>query len=240
MMMTTTDLDDDILAEAAQALFASEWADAREEVGFSFAAGQEITEVCPDQDTGKLLAIARPHVDDLARAWGRGVGEMFRLMEIPEDDWADALYYVFMGCRGHGVGLEDDYGDNIEIAEARLGIEIDPSPFYSEFMEFADLAHEVVEAEALTPDEDPGPDGTFRPGHRVHVDARMPSGDRLKGKGVVVRCCPAGEYNNASEGVVVTMDESESVEPWSCSGRTVFVDADECESIEEPTPSQEP
>ena len=228
MMMTTTDLDDDVLAEAAQGIFASEWADAREEAGFSFAAGQEITEVCPKQDTDTLLELVRPYMADLARAWGRGVSEMFRLMEIPEDGWADALYYVFMGCRGHGVGLEDDHNHNIRIAEAKLGIDIDPSPFHSEFPEFADLACEVVEAEALTPDDDPDPDDTFRPGDRVHVDARMPSGDRLKGTGVVVRCCPPGECNNASEGVVVTMDEAESVDPWSCSGRTVFVDADEC------------
>ena len=229
--MMTTDLDDAVLAEAAQGIFASEWADAREEAGFSFAAGQEITEVCPEQDTDRLLEIVCPYVDDLARAWGRSVGEMFRLMEIPEDDWADALYYILMGCRGHGVGLEDDYGDNIEIAEAILGIEIDPSPFYSEFPKFADMAYEVVETDALTPDEDPAPDGSFRPGDRVHVDTRMPSGDRLKGTGIIVRCCPPGERSNVSEGVVVTMDESESVDPWSYSGRTVFVNADECESI---------
>src|SRR5258705_87167 len=109
MINESIDLGDDVMSEAARNLFASEWADAREEAGFSFAAGTEITEVCPDQDTDKLLEIVRPYVADLARAWGRGVGEMFALMEIPEDGWADALYYVFMGCRGHGVGLEYDH-----------------------------------------------------------------------------------------------------------------------------------
>ena len=157
--------------------------------GLLLPAGTEITEVCPAQDTAKLLELVRPYVARLVHAWGRGVGEMFRLMDIPEGEWADALYYVLMGCRGHGVGLEDDHGDNIDIAEARLGIGIDPSPFHSEFMEFADLAYEVVEAEARRPDDDPDPDGAFQPGDRVHVDARMPSGDRLKGTGVVVRCC---------------------------------------------------
>ncbi len=172
--MTTTmaELDDDVLAEAAQGLFASEWADAREGAGFAFAAGTEIAEVCPVQDTGKLLGLVRPHVARLTRCWGRSVGELFSLMEIPEDDRADALYYVLMGCRGHGVGLEDDFDENIEIAESKLGIEIEPSPFSSELIEFADLAHEVVEAEALTPDEDPALDGSFRPGDRVHLDAR--------------------------------------------------------------------
>ncbi|MDB5350142.1 MAG: hypothetical protein JWN86_1389 [Planctomycetota bacterium] len=230
-MLATIDLSDDVMAEAAQDFFASEWADAREEAGFCFAAGQEITDICPDQSREKLLGLIRPHVADLARAWGRGVGEMFASMEIPEDKWADALYYVLMGCRGHGVGLEDDYDDNIETARAKLGIEIDPSPFHSEFSEFADLAYEIVEAEALTPDTDPDPDDTFQPGERVRLDARMPSGDRLKGTGKVVRCCPPGEQNNAVEGVVVTMDEGEGIEPWSYSGRTVFVDAEECQSI---------
>ena len=134
MTSETIDLPDDVMAQAAQDFFASEWADAREEAGFSFAAGTEITEVCPTQDTAKLLELVRPYVARLVHAWGRGVGEMFRLMDIPEDEWADALYYVLMGCRGHGVGLEDDHGDNIDIAEARLGIGIDPSPFHSEFI----------------------------------------------------------------------------------------------------------
>ena len=231
MMTTKIELGDDVMAEAAQSFLASEWADAREEAGFTFAAGTKINEVCPDQDTDKLLELVRPYVADLARAWGRGVGEMFVLMEIPEDEWAEALYYVLMGCRGHGVGLEDDHGENIEIAQAKLGIEIDPSPFHSEFTGFADLAYEVVEAEALTPDTEPDPDDAYQSGDRVRVGARMPSGDRLNGTGKVVRCYPPGEQNNADEGVVVTMDETEGVEPWSYWGRTVFVDANECKSI---------
>jgi hypothetical protein len=232
-MNTMIDLDDDTLSEAAQYFFASEWADAREESGFSFAAGTEITEVCPDQDTGRLLELIKPYVADLARAWGRGVGEMFTLMEIPEDEWAEALYYVLMGCRGHGVGLEDDHGENIEIARAKLGFEIDPSPFYSEFAEFADLAHEVVEAEALTPDTDADPDDTFQTGDRVRVEARMPSGDTLIGMGVFVRRYPAGDHGNADEGVIVTMeDDGDGVEPWSYSGRTVFVEGHECARTE--------
>jgi hypothetical protein len=81
-MTATIELGDDLMAEAAQDFFASEWADAREEAGFSFAAGQEITEICPDQSREKLLELIRPYVADLARAWGRSVGEMFSLMEI--------------------------------------------------------------------------------------------------------------------------------------------------------------
>ncbi len=231
-MSETIELSDDVLAEAAQSFFASEWASAREEAGFSFAAGTEITDVCPDQDSDKLLELIRPYVADLARAWGRSVGEMFTLMEIDEDEWADALYSILMGCRGHGVGLADDYDENIEIAEAKLGIDIESSPFHSEFTEFAQLAYEVVESEARKPDDDPDDDDAFRPGGPVRVEARMPSGDRLKGTGKVIRCCPSGEESNAEEAVIVAIDESEAIGPWSYSGRAVLVDADECEPLD--------
>src|SRR5262245_18654116 len=107
-MSRPIDLPDDVMARAAQSFFAAEWADAREAAGLRFRPGTEITAVCPAQDAAKLLRLVRPHVARLARAWGRGVGKMFRLMEIPEDEWADTLYLVLMSCRGHGVGLADD------------------------------------------------------------------------------------------------------------------------------------
>jgi hypothetical protein len=223
-MTATIELDDDVIAEAAQSFFASEWADAREEAGFSFPPGTEITEVCPKQPIVKLLERVRPYVADLTKCWGRSVGEMFTLMEIDESDWAEALYYVLMGCRGHGVGLEDDFDENIEIAKAKLGIEIDPSPFYSEFLKFADLAFEVVEAEALTPDAEPDSDDEFQPGDRVQIEnAHMPTGETLRGTGTVVR--------STQDGVIVTMDDDDN-EAQFYAGRTVFVDADECEQME--------
>jgi len=120
----------------------------------------------------------------------------------------------------HRQAVDVNYDDHIEIAQAKLGIEIAPSPFHSEFTGFADLAFEVVEAEALTPDAEPAPDDAYQPGDRVRVDARMPSGDTLRGTGTVVRCL------DADETVIVTMDEGEGVEPWSYSGRTVSVDAE--------------
>ena len=166
-MIDTIDLPDDVMIQAAQDFFSSEWADAREESGFSFSPGTEITKVCPKQDHATLLGLIRPYVIRLAQAWGRSVGAMFFFMEITEDEWADALFYVLMGCRGHGIGLEDDYGDNIDIAKDKLGSDIDASPFYSEFSEFADLAYEVVETDARKPDPDPDSDALWLPGDRV-------------------------------------------------------------------------
>ena len=170
------------------------------------------------------------------------MGAMFGLMEMPERRRADALYYTLMGCRGHGVGLIDDFGDNISIAEDKLGKGIDPSPFDSEFMEFGDLAAEAVEAQALRPDDDPDPDAPLRPGDRVRVEARMPSGDILRGTGTVVRSLPEGNDLSYGGGFIVTMDEGDDVEPWSYQGRTCFVEEGDCELLTdgEPNPSSRP
>src|SRR3954451_616301 len=62
MTSETIDLPDDVMAEAAQDFFASEWASAREEAGFSFPPGTEITEVCPTQDASRLLELVRPYI----------------------------------------------------------------------------------------------------------------------------------------------------------------------------------
>jgi hypothetical protein len=229
-MTIAIDLPDDVLAQAAQDFFASEWADAREESGFSFPPGTEITEVCPEQDHATLLGLIRPVIDRLAQAWGRGVGAMFSLMEIPENEWADALYYVLMGCRGHGVSLDDDYGDNIEIAKDKLGTDLDSSPFYSEFSEFSDLAYEVVETDARKPDLDPDSDALWLPGDRVRVNARMPTGERLRGTGTVLRSISPSDLHHENSGVIVTLDD-QHVEPWSYVGRTICVAEDECDPL---------
>lgn len=231
--MTTDTINslDDMFSRAAQSFFAAEWADAREAAGFRFRPGTEITALCLAQDAATLLRLIRPHVARLARAWGLSVGEMFRLMEIPEGEWADALYLVLMGCRGHGVGLADDYADNIAKAERKLGRAIDPSPFDDDFMDFFILASEVVEAEARRPDDDPDPDAPSRPGDRVQVDTRLPTGDRVIGTGSVVRRIAEGDPLAAGTGLVVAMDEGEHVEPWCYRGAPILVPPGEVEAI---------
>jgi hypothetical protein len=230
-MSRRIDLPDAVLARAAQDFFAAEWASAREAAGFRFRPRTDIAEVCPAQDPATLLPLVRPQVARLARCWGTGVGRMFRLMEVPESRWADALYYTLMGCRGHGVGLADDFGENIAIAERRLGRGIDSSPFDDDFMEFYCLASEVVEAEARTPDDDPDPDTPFRPGERVRVEARMPTGDRLRGTGIVVRWIGQDGPQGAGDGAVVAMDDCEQVEPWCYRDVAVFVPQAECSPL---------
>ena len=159
-----------------------------------------------------------------------GVGEMFCLMEIPEGRLADALYFVLMGCRGHGIGLADDFAPNIEDAEGRLGGGIDPSPFCDDFMDFYGLASEVVDTEARRTDNAPDPDSPIRPGDRVQVSTRLPTGDRVTGTGTVVRWIADDDTLNAGGGVVVAMDDGEHVEPSCYRGTALFVPPGECEA----------
>ena len=120
---------------------------------------------------------------------------------------------------------------NITIAEGKLGRGIDPSPFCDDFLDFYCLASEVVEAEARRPDDDPDPDDPFRPGDRVRVEARLPTGDRVTGTGTVVRSVGGHDPLDADEGVVVAMDDGEHVEPWCYRGITIFIPHGECEAI---------
>ncbi len=250
MTNETIDLPDDVMARAAQDFFATEWASAREAAGFRFRPGTDITADCPPQDPATLVRLIRPYVARLTRAWETGVGAMFHLMEIPEGRWADALYYILMSCRGHGIGLADHFEPNIDMAESKLcrGIDladhfepnidmaesklcrgIDLSPFDDDFMYFYCLASDVVEAEARRPDDDPDPDAPFRSGDRVKVDTRLPTGDRVMGTGTVVRWIAKGDPLSACGGAVVAMDEDERVEPWCYQDMAIFVPQGECE-----------
>lgn len=231
-MTIAIELPSDVMVQAAQDFFASEWADAREESGFAFPPRTEITEICPRQDHAALLGLIQPYILRLEQAWGMDVASMFSLMEIPEDEWAEALYYVLMGCRGHGVGLEDDHSENIEIAKNKRGKDIDASPFHSEFMEFNDLAQEVVEAQARKEDLNPDNDTRWLHGDRVRVDARMPTGDRLKGTATVLRSVSSNDMHHGDGDIIVTIDDDPHVQPWSYMGRTVCVGEDECQPIE--------
>lgn len=206
MTTETIDLPDDVMARAAQDFFAAEWASAREAAGFRSRPGADITADCPPQDPTTLIRLIRPYVARLARAWETGVGAMFRLMEIPEGRWADALYYVLMACRGHAIGLADSFGSNIEIAESKLCRGIPLSPFCDDFIDFYYLASDVVEADARQAVEDQDPDAPLLPGERVRVDARLPTGDRATGTGTVVRWIADGDPLSACEGAVVAMD----------------------------------
>ena len=220
-----TQLDRSVLIEAANGIFACQWADEYERAGLNFAAGTEIMDVYPDQDEDLMVKMITPYVDRLEKGWKRSVSEMFTLMEIPEDEWGNALYYVFMSCLGHGVGLGDDYSENISLAEDKIGA-IDQSPFNSEFQDFSDLAYEIVLRNLLEP-SDPKPEDEFKPGDRVVIDeARHNSGDKINGNGTVVKMIK-GRRDDEMQ-VVVTLDADDSTTHGYQGGTYVFDSNEVC------------
>ncbi len=146
-MVTLTDanlLDDDTLLEAGHPLWCSEFADEYERQGNGFGAGVELTEVIDRLARGVLLPIMRRYERKLADAWGRTPMEVFDLMGLAESDYADALYYTLMACRGHGVGLEDDFQEGIDQFKRTTGESLDTSPIHTELTDLAEAAYELL------------------------------------------------------------------------------------------------
>lgn len=208
-------MNDDMIYDAFKVLYASYWANERECRGWDFSAGARIDEECPAPDRARTLEIAKPYVERLDAAWGMDVASMFTLMEIPDYDWSNALYYTFMGIIGHGVSLRDDYRDNIEIAEGKLGREIDHAPFYVEIEEFYDLVYDAVQDQLkkLAEDEGEVPEAETR----VTVEAWV-GGDSLKGSATVLA--------DRVTKMIVRMDDGDH------EGSVFMVDDDECDEIE--------
>ena len=73
------------------------------------------------------------------QAWGYDVGLVFHHAGIEQ---ATGLYYLIMGCLGHGVSLADDYGDNLDKAAHILGKRFDTHPIDCEGTDWFDLAEE--------------------------------------------------------------------------------------------------
>lgn len=114
--------DSDII-EAIQPIYQLQWANIAEENGESFS-GCEITEVCPEGPEDELLKIGRQWVRTLELTHGPLV-EVFKGIDLDETDYADALYHLFMGAIGHGIGFgdyayENDLDDPFEHSKVTL------------------------------------------------------------------------------------------------------------------------
>lgn len=140
-----TRLSDAVLLKGGFPLYCSEYADLYEQHGGSFGAGAEITNYVPDPPEDKLLAILREYEQELADGWGKPPSQVYSEMGLEDDDdVSDALYATLMACRGHGIGLEDDYRDAIKHYESQHG-PLDTSPFYDEMNDLNELAWENLE-----------------------------------------------------------------------------------------------
>lgn len=132
------------ILKAGQNLYKSEYASEWHELGGRFPAGSQLEDEIADAPEDRILAIMRPIVSQLETAWERSADDVFADMGLEESDHADALYYVLMNCRGHGIGLDDQFPKTVDAYREKTGEAIDPSPFHSEMNGFMELAFELM------------------------------------------------------------------------------------------------
>ena len=104
----------------------------------------------------ELVATIAWMVGNCSHAWKHDVGLVFYHMGLEDDkEKALALYYLLMGCFGHGIGLSDfsyEHDDALEKAEEKLGFlgkptAFDPSPcFFDQHEQLADIAYDKMES----------------------------------------------------------------------------------------------
>jgi hypothetical protein len=138
-------LTDYTLMKAGFDLYCAEYADVFEEHGGSFGGGAVINDCVAKPDTNRLIEIMRVYEQELANAWGKAPGWVYAEMGLEdEDDIADALYYTMMACRGHGVGLKDDHGKEIDMYEEKHGA-LNTTPYHTELTKLRDFADQNLE-----------------------------------------------------------------------------------------------
>ena len=142
-------VDSDLIAGAARHLFGASFANAWEESGRSFGPGTEIMDSVPDPlpETFATRAetITRQWLEQCGCAWGVPVAQVINAMSSSSRDHISILYYLCMGCLGHGVGLWDDWDDALEHASTCSPKRLDPSPTYLDSWRMDDLAQEYVD-----------------------------------------------------------------------------------------------
>jgi len=103
----------------------------------------------------ELVATIAYMAGQCTHAWKYDIGLVFHHMGLESDkDLADALYYLLMGCFGHGVSLEDfsyERGDLLEKVEKKLGSIVpktfDPAPcHFDQHEQLYNIAAEKMES----------------------------------------------------------------------------------------------
>lgn len=108
-------LDEASVYGAAQDLYAAVFANAWKDHGGSFRPGTSFNDVVPLVPAAGV-AIVREWIAELDAALPYPLFDLFTALGADADDegHADPLYYLCMGCIGHGVGLTDwsyDHGE---------------------------------------------------------------------------------------------------------------------------------
>lgn len=103
----------------------------------------------------ELTATIAYLVGNCSHAWKHDVGLVFHHMGLEsEKEKADGVYYLLMGCFGHGIGLADysyDRHEALEKAEAKLSsispVTFKPSPcYFDQHQELSSMADQFMES----------------------------------------------------------------------------------------------
>lgn len=137
-------------SRAARLLYCAVFADVFEEYGGSWGPGTEITQFVQHPLEEHYRPLIYTLIGRLWQAWGMDPGLVFWHMNngvAPDDRQAgEWLYYLFMSCMGHGVGIRDDYSEAFDQAIAKLQIRCERphAPFHFEDNEWRDLADRAL------------------------------------------------------------------------------------------------
>lgn len=111
---------DEFLHHAALAFFASAWADMADECGASpWPPGGEIMAYMPETIDPAATHAAKTLQFDIERVNGKTIEELMRIVETDGDgdrpNTAEFFgHYCAMQAMGHGVGLSDDFGSDVD------------------------------------------------------------------------------------------------------------------------------
>ena len=143
----TQEFKDEALILGGRDLYASEYADEFEEHGGRFPSGSEITSQVPWPPDDRLLPIMRRYEKQLGDAWKRSVWDVGTRMGLETTkEFGDMIYYTLMGCRGHGIGLTDEFEDEVRKYEDSGVGTLDSTPFHTELTDLRELAYELLAA----------------------------------------------------------------------------------------------
>jgi hypothetical protein len=155
---------DAVVYGAAHIIYSSEFADALEQRGGHFPGGQNLCTYVVPLTPAEHNPIIRPLLAKIDKALGKPVADIFAAGGIVgAEKEIDALSDLLLGVRGHGVSIQDRYGDEWEEGCRACGVTADLP--YDEMTEYADVANEKIDAAGYPPEPEEGaePDAAYEP-----------------------------------------------------------------------------
>lgn len=124
-------IDREAFYDAAHALYCIVEADQADNCGITLSGA--ITEGIKRQPDSALFAGMWEMLEPIQRAWKFSLADVMTAGHVQEvEAQKDFIFYLIMGCLGHGVGLWDDFTSELTDASNLLGIYLESAPTYIE------------------------------------------------------------------------------------------------------------